>query len=189
MRLDALTVRELTADAVAELGVVAAWDRVVRPVLAGIGARHAATGSLVEVEHLVSACVSDVFGAVRRPPRGTPVRVLLACADEEQHSLPIEALAAALAEDGVACRVLGARVPPVALRTAVRRTGPAAVLVWSHHRNTANVGQLTALIGERTRPLLLAAAGPGWAGEALPSGVTQPASLDEATTMLASAGR
>ena len=43
-------------------------------------------------------------------------RTLLACADEEQHSLPLEALAAALAERGIGARLLGARVPPDALR-------------------------------------------------------------------------
>jgi MerR family transcriptional regulator, light-induced transcriptional regulator len=187
LRLDALTVAQLIADEVAARGVVATWDEVLRPVLVAVGRRAGRTGELVEVEHLLSACTSDVFGAVPRPPRGVPVRILLACADEEQHSLPIEALAAALAADGVPARVLGARVPTGALVAAVRRTGPRAVLVWSHDRSTAAAGQLTALIGPGRRPAVIAAAGPGWDANALPPSVAVPTSLCDAVTLLASA--
>jgi DNA-binding transcriptional MerR regulator len=187
MRLDGESVRQIAADAVRHLGVVRAWDSVLRPVLAAIGERHGRTGGLVEVEHLVSAVVSDVLGSVPRPPMNGRGRVLLACTDEEQHSLPIEALAAALAQAGVVCRVLGARVPPSALRAAVRRTGPAAVLLWSHNPRTAAVAQLTALSGERTRPMLLAAAGPGWRIDDLPPAVAAPRTLAEAVELLRSA--
>ncbi len=184
MRLDAESVRQIASDAVLHLGVVRAWDTVLRPVLAAIGERHSRTGALIDVEHLVSGCLSDVFGAVSRPAVNGRGRVLLACSDDEQHSLPIEALSAALAQHGVVSRMLGARVPPAALRTAVRRTGPAAVLVWSHHRTTASIEILTALLGDRTRPPLLAAAGPGWVAEQLPPGVVVPRSLGEAVELL-----
>jgi transposase-like protein len=187
MRLDAESVRQITSDAVRHLGVVRAWDSVLRPVLAAIGERHGRTGGLIEVEHLVSAVVSDVFGAVPRPPANGRGRVLLACADEEQHSLPIEALGAALAQVGVMCRLLGARVPPGALRAAVRRTGPAAVLVWAQSPNTATVGQLIALAGDRTRPPLMAVAGPGWRIDALPPGIAAPRTLTEAVELLRAA--
>jgi DNA-binding transcriptional MerR regulator len=187
MRLDAESVRQIATDAVAHLGVVGAWDGVLRPVLAAIGERHGRTGKLVEVEHLLSACVSDVLGAVPRPPADGRGRVLVTCADEEQHSLPIEALAAALAQAGVVCRMLGPRVPPGALHTAVRRTGPAAVLVWSHHPSTASLSSVTELAGDRTRPLLLAVAGPGWEGTALPEGIAVPRSLPEAVELLRAA--
>jgi DNA-binding transcriptional MerR regulator len=187
MRLDGESVRQIAADAVRHLGVVRAWDSVLRPVLAAIGERHGRTGGLVEVEHLVSAVISDVLGAVARPPMNGRGRVLLACTDEEQHSLPIEALAAGLAQVGVVCRVLGARVPPSALRAAVRRTGPSAVLLWSHHPKTAAVAQLTALSGERTRPMLLAVAGPGWRIDDLPPAVAAPRTLAEAVELLRSA--
>jgi DNA-binding transcriptional MerR regulator len=184
MRLDAESVRRIAADAVAQAGVVRAWDTVLRQVLAAIGERHGRTGELVEVEHLLSACVSGVLGAVPRPAADGRGRILLACANEEQHSLPIEALAAALAEAGVVCRMLGARVPPAALHTAVRRTGPAAVLVWSHSASTASVEAVTALSGGRTRPLLLAVAGPGWDAVPPPEGVAMPRSLGEAVELL-----
>ena len=187
MRLDAESVRQIASDAVRHLGVVRAWDSVLRPVLAAIGERHGRTGGLVEVEHLVSAVTSDVLGAVPRPQGNGRGRVLLACTDEEQHSLPIEALSAALAQADVLCRLLGARVPLPALRAAVRRTGPAAVLLWSHNPRTASPVQLTALSGDRTRPMLLAAAGPGWRLEALPPGVATPRTMREAVELLRAA--
>jgi DNA-binding transcriptional MerR regulator len=187
MRLDAESVRQIATDAVRHLGVIGAWDSVLRPVLAAIGERHSRTGGLIEVEHLVSGVASNVFGAVARPHGNGRGRVLLACTDEEQHSLPLEALSAALAQANVLCRLLGARVPLPALRAAVRRTGPAAVLLWSHHRRTADPEQLAALSGDRTRPLLLAAAGPGWDLATLPPGVATPRSLREAVDLLRAA--
>jgi hypothetical protein len=140
------------------------------------------------VEHLVSRTVSEVLGAVPRPPAGgPPPAILLACADEEQHSLPLEALAAALAEGGVACRLLGARVPPAALRDAIARTGPRAVVVWAHQRETAGPTQLTTLLTGRPRPLLVVAAGPGWRPETVPEEVAVPATLAHAVTVTTAA--
>jgi DNA-binding transcriptional MerR regulator len=184
MRLDAVGICETIERVIAADGVVAAWDGVLRPVLAGLGDRHAATAGLVEVEHLVSRCVSEVLAAVIRAAiRPDPPRILLACADEEQHTLPLEALAAALAQAGVATRQLGARVPVPALVRTVNRTGPAAVVIWSHARTTADPAQLRAVMAGPRRPLLLLAAGPGWRAESLPAGVLRPASLSEALSL------
>jgi DNA-binding transcriptional MerR regulator len=185
MRLDSVAMRELIGESVATHGVIHTWETVLMPVLVGIGDRHAATGNLIEVEHLLSRCVSEVLGAVPRPHAASDTpRVLLACADEEQHSLPLEALAAALAEARVACRLLGARVPPPALAEAVARTGPAAVVVWSHSRSTAGPGQLGALLSGAHRPLLVLAAGPGWQLDTLPAGVSHPRHLMDAVSLV-----
>lgn len=183
MRLDSDAMRKIIERDVATDGVISTWDRVLRPVLASIGERHAATGGLVEVEHLISRCVSEVFAAVARPAGAGPVRILLACADEEQHSLPVEALAAALAQAGAACRLLGARVPPAALLDAVTRTGPAAVMLWSHSPTTGDPAQLSTLLAGPQRPLLVLAAGPGWRPDLLPAGVARPESLGEAVAL------
>jgi DNA-binding transcriptional MerR regulator len=183
MRLDVLTMVHLIATAVGERGVVQAWDGLFCPVLRGIGDRHAATNHLVEVEHLLSRSISDVLAAVPRPRDGQP-RALLACADEEQHSLPLEALAAALAERGASSRLLGARVPVAALQEAVRRTGPAAVVVWSQAPSTGDPVQLEAVLALRPQPVVVAAAGPGWPDDALPAGVDRPASLSDALELI-----
>lgn len=184
MRLDSVAIGETIAHALTADGVIATWDGLLRPVLAGIGERHAATAGLIEVEHLVSRCVSEGFATVTRAhPVTGPARILLACADEEQHSLPLEALAAALAEAGVGYRMLGARVPVNALLEAVSRTGPAAVVLWSHTRATADPGQLSALLTAPRRPLLVLAAGPGWRADTLPAGVVRPVDLSEAVSL------
>jgi hypothetical protein len=184
LRLDAPAVRQLASQVVRRLGVIAAWDEVLRPVLTWIGERHAATGALVEVEHLLSTSFSAVLGAVPRPSPTIPLRIMLACADEEQHSLPIEAIAAALASAGIPARMLGARLPTTALLAAVRRTGPTALLVWSHSRSTGDPAQLAAVVAEQRRPLVIAAAGPGWDRARMPAEVSCPASLTEAITQL-----
>lgn len=172
MRLDAVEARGLVDEALARRGVVTAWDELVCPVLERLGARYAATDSLVEVEHLLSRTVSEALAAIRRPSPGTPVRVLLACTDEEQHTLPLEAVAAALAERGVGARLLGARVPPPALHAAVQRTGPALVVVWSHAAHTADPAQLRPLLTGPARRPLVAVVGPGWGGEPPEGAVT-----------------
>jgi MerR family transcriptional regulator, light-induced transcriptional regulator len=183
-RLDSALVHQVVAHAVGELGVVEAWDGVLRPVLVAIGERHAATGGQIEVEHIVSRAISAVLVAVPRPAPTVPVRIMLACGDEEQHSLPLEALAAALAEHDTPARMLGPRVPPAALTTAVRRTGPAAVLIWSHNRFTADPAQFDAVLTAEPRPMLVAAAGPGWRIADLPEGVVFFHSLREALSAL-----
>lgn len=188
IRLDAAGTRTAITRAITTYGVVATWDRVLRPILVRIGERHVQTARYIEVEHLFSRCVAEALAAVPRPPATAgATRVLLSCADEEQHTLPLEALAAALAEVGVACQLLGARVPTTALVAAVARTGPAAVAVWSHTSGTADPGQLTAVLAAPRRPLLVLAAGPGWSRQTLPVGVISPAGLAEAVALIVAA--
>lgn len=186
LRLDAASIRDRVDRAIRDLGVVSAWDTVLRPVLFALGERHATTGAMVDVEHLLSHNISAVFGAIPRPEPGLPVRIMLACANEEQHSLPLEALSAALAADGVPARMLGPRVPLAALTAAVRCTGPAALVLWSHTRSTSDVGQLLGVLGEKARPLLLVAAGPGWPDNLATPDVIRPSGLAECLSALTS---
>jgi methylmalonyl-CoA mutase cobalamin-binding subunit len=149
--------------------VVRAWTGVIAPALRDLGSQYSAAGRYIAAEHLLSGAVSTALARVPRP--GTRPRVLLGCAPAEQHSLPLEALAAALAERGVASRMLGARVPANALRDAVARTGPAAVLVWAHAPVTADYGQIAEAAKTSPRPAIVAACGPGWDPGSLPAGV------------------
>ena len=131
--LDARGVAELMQRQIAQAGVVATWDDVVVPVLESLGRRWETTGEGIEIEHLFAEAVSSTLIGVtsRVGPALDPERVLLTCATEEQHSLPLYAVAAALAERGLSSRVLGARLPTEALAAAIRRTGPSAVLVYA----------------------------------------------------------
>ncbi|MFF0216859.1 MerR family transcriptional regulator [Streptomyces vinaceus] len=174
VRLDAPTVAELLEAVLAEDGLVTAWEEVIAPTLHAVGRKWATAGErYVEVEHLLSWQISAALHRIRplpEPPRSPPV--LLACVPGEQHSLPIEALGAALGGRGVPVRMFGAALPAEALHDAVRRTGPRAVVLWAQSRTTADpalarsvAGIEWGLRGARARPAMLLA-GPGWGAEA-----------------------
>ncbi|WP_413470770.1 B12-binding domain-containing protein [Streptomyces sp. C8S0] len=193
LRLDSTALDDLLHRLVAEHGLVDAWQEVMMPTLHAVGRKWETSGDrYVEVEHLLSWHVSS---ALRQVVASAPVRaavppVLLACVPAEQHTLPLEALAAALAERGLPVRMFGAAVPPEALDSAVRRTGPVAVVLWSQARSTASralarhlAGHAFGVKGARTRPLVLLA-GPGWAGQTLEAGMVRPVGLQDATDTL-----
>ena len=156
-------------DLALEAGVVRAWTAVIAPALRDLGSHYSVAGRYIAAEHLLSGAVSTALARGPRPR--TRPRVLLGCAPAEQHSLPLEALAAALAERGVASRMLGARVPANALRDALARTGPAAVLSWAHAPATADYDQIAEATRTPPRPAIVAACGPGWDPGSLPDGV------------------
>ena len=182
LALDPADVDRLLGLALAD-GVVPAWTTVIAPALRALGSRYATAGRYIAAEHLLSGRVSAALARVTRPR--TRPQVLLACAPDEEHSLPMEALAAALAENGVASRMLGARVPANALRDALARTGPAAVLIWAHSAETADACQVAAAAGARPRPAIVAACGPGWDPCLLPDGVPLLTGLRQALAAVA----
>lgn len=152
LALDARSARELLAASIAVSGVQATWDEMARPVLSVVAQRWADTGTGVEVEHLLSECVIGVFGALAAaapyPAGARPV--LLAGMPGEQHTLPMVVLAAALAQRRVTCRPLGADLPTSALVSAIRRTAPVALVLWSQLAPTADPDALRSL--PRIRP-------------------------------------
>lgn len=188
MALDAHAVTALVREQVARHGVLQTWDHVLRPVLVAAGARWAATGEGIEVEHLLSDCIAAALRetAAAVPDHPTRRPVLLACAPDEWHVLPLSALAAGLAERGVATRMLGAATPPSALRAAVRRTGPAVLFLWSQLRSTADPGVLDDLPVTRP-PTSLVVGGGGWVGAALPARVTLAHDLPHALDLVSAA--
>jgi hypothetical protein len=188
LALDSAAVRRLLRESVAEHGVARTWDDVARPVLGALGERWAGTGAGVEIEHLVSECVIGVFGAhaAAAPPPRTERPVLLAGMPEELHGLPLVVLSAALADRGVECRSLGPRLPADALVAAVRRTAPAAIVLWAQTAGTADVAVLRGL--PRTRPRFRTfVAGPGWTAATLPPRVVLLDSLAGAEAELTAA--
>ena len=153
----------------------------MRPVLVAIAQRWADTGTGIEIEHLLSDCVTAVFSALAASTPTTTARpVLLAGMAGDQHQLPIVVLTATLAERGVTCRSLGTDLPADALVAAIRRTAPAALLLWSQLADTADPDLLTSL--PRTRPgFRIFIGGPGWADVAVGPRVVRLSSLQEAT--------
>ncbi|MEW9531266.1 MerR family transcriptional regulator [Microbispora sp. NPDC049125] len=178
LSLDSPTVSGGLEAALRTHGVVWTWERLVLPVFATITRKQEESGTGVEIEHMFSdRLLAALSGVARRAP-AHPRPVLLACAEDEQHSLPAYALAAALAELAVETRVLGARTPYSALADAMRRLGPAVVFVWSQQRMTGDPAPLSGL--PRLRPASrVVAGGPGW-WDGLPPGTARVSTFREA---------
>jgi methanogenic corrinoid protein MtbC1 len=174
VRLDAPELEQRLVEALGRHGLTVTWEEVMVPTLRAVGRKWESSGDrYVEVEHLLSWHISSTLRSAplllprAEPPAGAPP-VVLVCTPGEQHSLPLEALTAALGERGVPTRTLGAAVPAEALLACVRRTGPAAVVLWAQTRSTASVplarhvaGLEWGAAGSRRRPVVLPA-GPGW---------------------------
>jgi MerR family transcriptional regulator, light-induced transcriptional regulator len=185
LALDPVAVRWLLDDSIRVVGPVVTWDEVVRPVLVALAERWTSTGAGVEIEHLVSECVGGAYGvwAAAAPPPGEGRPVLLAGVPGELHALPLAVLAAVLAHERVACRQLGANLPGDALASAVRRTAPAVVVLWSQMPGGADPGLLRGL--PRTRPRFRTfVAGPGWSAVGLPPRAGRLVSLQQAVDLV-----
>ncbi|QKW46701.1 MerR family transcriptional regulator [Streptomyces microflavus] len=197
VRLDAQAMDELLDAAIDKYGLLAAWESVIMPTLHAVGRKWEGGGErYIEVEHLLSWHVSSALrrAAARRAPTAGSGVSLLACTPGESHTLALEALAAGLAGQGLPVRMFGAALPVEAMEEAVRRTGPAAVVLWAQSRSTASralVARVESIEwgvrGARRRPVVLVA-GPGWAGQ-LPSRALHPSGLAEALDVLAAISR
>jgi DNA-binding transcriptional MerR regulator len=166
----------------ARRAVADAWEQVCCPALTAVDAAQRQDPDCIDVEHCLSWALLAALSRIPRPPAVPGAAgVLLACTEGEQHTLPLAALAAALAEHRVPARMLGAATPGASLVRAVREVRPGAVVLWAQRPETADAGALRAL---GAFPARLAAAGPGWAAGLAP-GVRRLSSLREAVTLLA----
>ncbi|MGW1173976.1 MerR family transcriptional regulator [Kitasatospora sp. NPDC002543] len=193
VRLDAPEVARILHDAVTALGTIEAWTEVMLPALRAVGRKWASDGEqYVEVEHLLSWHVSTALRttAVRPTALRAVPPVLLAAMPAEQHTLPLDAVAAGLTERTLPFRMLGAAVPPRALLDAVRRTGPSAVMLWSQSPETSEPELVREVVrtawgarGSRGHALVLAA-GPGWRRTDRLEGTAGPRTLLSALDLL-----
>lgn len=156
--MDSSACADIVRGAIAAHGVVDTWTQVLQPVLADTGRRFVATGTGIDVEHLLSTVILGEMVRSTVIVPGEPA-VLLACAPHEDHWLPLHALAAALSEVGVGARVLGQAIPAQALAEALRRTTPRVAVVLALRPPSEDpLPQL-----RRASPdTCLFAAGPGW---------------------------
>jgi DNA-binding transcriptional MerR regulator len=147
------------------------WERLCRPALRAIEQDQAELGRCPDAEHVLSWAISTVLGGVAHAGLGRPAGrrpcVLLACVAGERHTLPLEALAAVLAERGFEVRVLGADTPTEAIVNAVAVSRPAAVVAWSQRPGPYEAGEedpVRAEVAEAARAwrASLVTAGPGW---------------------------
>ncbi|MGW5383346.1 MerR family transcriptional regulator [Nocardia sp. NPDC003963] len=181
----ALDYRSVTAQLTASLradGVVDTWERLCRPAFADIVARQLGGEGCIDIEHLLSWCITSALHRTNPPDRARPRPIVLACTGGETHALPLEVLRAALAERGIGAQMLGADVPTAALTdTLARLDRPAELVLWSQHESTALTSSVRAGTAAGARVLV---GGPGWDAVILPAAVTRLASLPEAVGRL-----
>jgi DNA-binding transcriptional MerR regulator len=189
MALDAREVSRIVRRALEADGVVATWEALLRPVLVAAGRRWAATGEGIDVEHVLAECTIGALrhaagrGGTRDATRDGMRPAVLACGENEQHSLPLYAVAAGLAERRLPSLVLGAALPSSALHAAVARTGPASLFVWSQRTTTADPWPISTL--PATRPAtLVVVGGLGWQGVPVPRRVEYAGNLRQALELL-----
>lgn len=144
-------------------GVEEAWHEIIVPTLIEIGEDWQETGEGIEIEHAFSETLKKVFrersAACDMPVNGHPV--ILAAVGEEQHSLPLHALEAALCELGIKTHFLGARTPFEAVAATVTRLAPPAVFLWALLPHNAQVDFYRDLPMIRPAPRIVLG-GPGW---------------------------
>ncbi|MEV5799601.1 B12-binding domain-containing protein [Streptomyces collinus] len=175
VRMDGLEVQQRLREAVTAHGPALAWEEVMAPALRAVGRKWQSSGErYVEIEHLLSWHISAtlrhryVESAAHGDRRALVPPLVLACPAGEYHTLPFEALAAVLADDGLTVLTLGGAVPPDALMSTVQRVAPAAVALWSQTRPTADLRLARRVAAARWgvrgarsgSPVLLC--GPGW---------------------------
>lgn len=97
------------------------------------------------MEHVLSWAVLAALHRVTGDGIADSNAILLACPSGEWHTLPLEALRAALA--GIAAQMLGASVPAYALAAALKRcTRHATAVLWSQTPTTARGSALRAAL-------------------------------------------
>ncbi|CAN2218613.1 HTH_MlrA-CarA domain containing protein [Candidatus Nanopelagicaceae bacterium] len=160
---DIAFVEETLRSELDEHGVEIAWHEIIVPTLIQIGEDWQETGQGVEIEHAFSETLKKVFrersAACEAPVNGHPV--VLAAVGEEQHSLPLHALEAALCEIGIKTHFLGARTPFEAVAATVSRLAPPAVFLWALLPKNANPDFYRNLPTVRPAPRIVLG-GPGW---------------------------
>lgn len=180
-QLDGPGLRHLLDHELARRGVVDTWEHVLRPVLASTGAYAMRSPHGIAMEHVLSHVVQAAFAAATGraaiAPEAPARRILLACAPDEEHELPMVALAAALAEHGIAATLLGARTPPEASTTAAFLEGALLVVFALLPR------RLPERVPDPPPNAAIIAAGPGWDPAALAPRVRHVDSLPEAVSL------
>lgn len=144
-------------------GVVEGWHEVIVPTLIAIGEAWEETGQGIEIEHAFTETLKKVFRErmIECETTVNPHPVILAAVGEEQHSLPLHALQAALGEIGIKVHFLGARTPVEALTATISRIAPPAVFLWALLPHNANPDFYRQLPAVRPAPRIVLG-GPGW---------------------------
>ncbi|MFH5210455.1 MerR family transcriptional regulator [Antrihabitans sp. NCIMB 15449] len=178
-RLDTVRLLRMLEEHVRHYGIVATWDHLCRPAFGIISERQYNEGGCIDVEHLLSWTIVSTLHRMPQPTK--PDSVVLVCADDESHTMPLEVLRAALSEANVSARMLGS-LPASALADALTRTElPTTVVVWSMSSTPEALEMVN--IGLRNAAKVWVA-GPGWDDVDLRTDVSVLGSLGEAVAFI-----
>ena len=148
---------------IAQHGIVSSWTEVIVPLLFLIGDDWEASGSGIEIEHVLSEILKKILletvASIESPINARPV--LLASVGEELHCLALYALSAALAEKHIETFFLGARTPFEAIETMVKRVAPPAVFLWAQLSQNCDPKFFRDIPAIRPAPRVIVG-GPGW---------------------------
>jgi hypothetical protein len=187
MALDDQRMLEIIRVSLACDETIPTWEDLLVPVLTAMGEHTARTGDGMAGEQLLCSCAAaaftDIWSRLSRPAQRP---VLLCCAAGEQHTLATQALAASLAERGIASRLLGPGLPGSAIAAAASRVQSAAVFVWSQTSATGDPAAL-AHLAAADLPAQIIAGGRGWRREGLPAAAACVSYLPEAVSAIAAA--
>lgn len=187
--LDVRMVQQVLAEAIGMFGPLLAWEHVVRPVLSALGSGWRGGRSSTEARYLLVELALGAFTRaaplVERPRNHHPV--LLACPRPERAGLAVHVLAAALASKRVDTLVYSVALPADVLVATVRRTMPAAVVLWAQREGAIDPALFSRLTRGKQRSRLFAC-GPGWDDQRLPATVELlsglPAAVDRVSYVL-----
>lgn len=143
------------------IGVIKTWQEIIVPLLVNLGDDWERTEQGVEVEHMVSEVVRRVLLTVEVRQARNSRPVLLAAPSEEQHSLALYALKAALAQRNISSYFLGARTPQEAVARMILRFAPPVVFLWTMLPENADPKFFRDLPKVRPAPRVILG-GPGW---------------------------
>lgn len=160
--LDAAALSQTFERVFTEYGVVRGWTTVAVPALRAIGDSWSEGSLGVDSEHLASERLAGELRAAIRSKRPRILApIVLASAEDEMHSLPLLAVEAALAAEGVACYAMGGRLPAQSLADMVKRLKPTVVFLWASLARLRD-GEAWPRFSGASRPPHLLLGGPGW---------------------------
>lgn len=163
LKFDQVNIEKIIKKSMADDGLETTWIEVIAPLLTEVGDDWVRTGTGIETEHFLSEVLrkilSENLGKIAKPKNSRPV--LLACVENEYHSLALAALAAVLAESGIECIYLGARTPQSALNEVIIKSAPPAIFLWAQLSENADHKYVKSIPAIRPAPRILLG-GPGW---------------------------
>ncbi len=154
-RFDAPALRRELSRLAAILPAAAVCREVVLPLLREVGDAWHAGRLDIAAEHMVSAEIRSLLGALSRlhDARSGTGALVFATPEGEQHDLPTLAAAIVAADAGLGALFLGASLPPGEIRNAaIRAEAPVVVLGLTGARAGGNLDPLVA-IRETSRSL------------------------------------